>query len=653
MSSIRIRHCVSSLSLCILLLFSPVFSFSQYILNGAATQNSCNCYTLTPGAFTQSGSVWNSNKINLNNSFDFNFNVYLGCQDVNGADGMVFILQPISTSLGTTGEGMGFTGISPSIGIALDTWQNLNLNDPAFDHISIQANGTVAHGGDLAGPVQASSGNDNIEDCQWHSFRISWNATTKWLRAYIDGVLRVETAIDLVPNIFNNDPNVYWGFTGATGGANNLQQFCTALDPAFTTNAANNAVCAGTPIAFTEGSVSFAPIQSWYWDFGDGNTSTLQNPPTHIYNTPGIYEVKLAIRGLDGCTSDTLRKPITIGTKPIADFQIFDTCMGKPVRIINQSTNLIGVINQWVWMVDGFTVSTDQQPDLSTLAPGPHTVKLVVRSTIGCESDPVTKTVIIDRAPAIDMTTEDGCLNQPVNFSGTQLDNATWIVQWNWSFGDGATSNLQNPVHTYAQGGIMTTQLNVTGSNGCVSADIIKTVSIGDISVRTIRDTTILPNIPFLLNTTWSSVTAGTPSFSWTPSGGLDDPFHKSPNASITDDQIYIVTATSPEGCLASDTVIVKVFKGSAVYVPTGFTPNGDGRNDYLRGLYIGIKKVHYFRVYNRWGQEIFSTTTLVNGWDGTIKGVKQQTGTFVWMLKAEDLAGKIYEMRGTSTLIR
>ena len=87
--------------------------------------------------------------------------------------------------------------------------------------------------------------------------------------------------------------------------------------------------------------------------------------------------------------------------------------------------------------------------------------------------------------------------------------------------------------------------------------------------------------------------------------------------------------------------------------MPTGFTPNDDGKNDYLRGLYVGIKKVHYFRIYNRWGQQIFSTNSLSEGWDGTIRGVKQQTGTYVWMLKAEDISGKIYEMKGVSTLIR
>ena len=145
------------------LLLLPAFSFSQYILNGSATKESCNCYVLTTEGKSLIGSVWQSTKIDLTKPFDYFFDVYLGCKDLDGADGIVFILQPNSTSIGTYGEGLGFRGITPSVGIPLDTYRN--ADDPIYDHISIQLNGDILHRNDLAGPVSASATNNNIEDC--------------------------------------------------------------------------------------------------------------------------------------------------------------------------------------------------------------------------------------------------------------------------------------------------------------------------------------------------------------------------------------------------------------------------------------------------------------------------------------------------------
>jgi gliding motility-associated-like protein len=261
--------------------------------------------------------------------------------------------------------------------------------------------------------------------------------------------------------------------------------------------------------------------------------------------------------------------------------------------------------------------------------------------------------MVVNRILRQKLTAQSGCINELLNFSGNQLDNATTITQWNWNFGNGVTSNLQNPVFSSTSAGNITATLYAVGSNGCISADATTNINIAYIDVTTIRDTTVLPNIPFPLSTSWLTNSALQVSFSWTPATGLNNPFILVPIASLQNDQTYIITATTQEGCVANDTVNIKVFKGSAVYVPTGFTPNGDGRNDFLRGLYIGITKVYYFKIYNRWGQLIFSTNSLIEGWDGTIKGMKQPTGSYVWMLRAEDLAGKVYEMKGTSTLIR
>src|ERR1700748_2056719 len=97
---------------------------NPYILNGNAYQENCHCYTLTDDLHFVSGSMWNQYKIDLTQSFDFSFNVNLGCRDADGADGIAFVLQPVSTSIGNTGQGLGFGGISPSVGIVIDTWQN-------------------------------------------------------------------------------------------------------------------------------------------------------------------------------------------------------------------------------------------------------------------------------------------------------------------------------------------------------------------------------------------------------------------------------------------------------------------------------------------------------------------------------------------------
>ncbi|HEV8285985.1 MAG TPA: PKD domain-containing protein [Chitinophagaceae bacterium] len=629
-------------------------SFSQYILNGSAEKIRCNCYNLTNAIDFQSGSVWNSNKINLNNSFDFRFNVYLGCKDGNGADGIVFILQPISTSVGTYGEGLGFEGVSPSVGISLDTWQNFNRNDPAYDHISIQLNGIITHGNDLAGPIQASATSDNIEDCAWHVFRITWDASTKTLSTYFDGQFRLQAQYDFIKNVFNNDPMVYWGFSAATGGANNLQQFCTALNPVFTTNLPNNSTCIGNPVIFIDQSESFTVIQSFYWDFGDGTTSTLQNPPVHNYALPGAYTVKHVIKGMDGCVSDTMKKIINIGTKPVADFKVFDTCSNKTfLGVTDQSISGHGAISQWAWSLDGSVTSTTQQPQFSNLLLGSHQLKLAVTSTYGCMSDIATKNFFVWPAPIVAIEAENGCINALIKFSGQQIDNATTIARWNWKFGDGLVTSQQSPNHTYSSGGNKIVHLTGTADNGCSSNDTTYKIHVDDIYTNAGKDTSVQQNKPFKLKGSWGGDVVGRPTLEWSPPNGLSAVNDSTPIAILQNDQVYYLTAVTDAGCRATDNIKITVFKFPGVLVPTAFTPNHDGLNEVLKPRYNGIKRLDYFAVYNRWGELLFKTSDMDAGWDGNFRGQPQAPGTFVWIVSAEDFNGTKYQLKGTATIIK
>ncbi|HMQ61944.1 MAG TPA: gliding motility-associated C-terminal domain-containing protein [Flavilitoribacter sp.] len=201
---------------------------AQFYLNGDAFQRNDTCYQLTYEVNNSVGSIWNPVKINLNNSFDVVLEVMLGCKDANGADGLVFGFQPVSTSIGQGGGSIGFGGVAPSLGVEIDTWQNTDLADPTFDHIAVIKNGNLAHSGpnNLAGPVQAKAGQNNIEDCKMHDFRVNWDAGQKKLDVYFDCELRLSYTGDIVRDIFFGDPEVYWGFTSATGGFNNVHQVC-------------------------------------------------------------------------------------------------------------------------------------------------------------------------------------------------------------------------------------------------------------------------------------------------------------------------------------------------------------------------------------------------------------------------------------------
>src|SRR5450432_111475 len=325
---------------------------TPYILNGSAVQNSCNCYTLTPDDTFRVGSIWNKNKINLNASFNYIFSVFLGCKDGNGADGLVFVLQPIGTSIGTFGQGLGFENVTPSIGIPIDTWQNFDYNDPFYDHTGIYKNGDLVNGSrnTLAGPVTAILNQNNIEDCQWHTMRIIWDANAKILSEEIDGEPRVQTHTDLVNDIFFGDPEVFWGFSAATGGKSNVQKVCTTLNPDCSIPADLN-TCAPVTIPFTDRSKSFGTIINWWWDFGDGTKFNGQSPPPHAYPSPGYFTLKLNIEGNNGCISDTLYKKVTVGSIPKTGFLSSPKiiCANYPVSLYDDSHVQYGTINQWDW----------------------------------------------------------------------------------------------------------------------------------------------------------------------------------------------------------------------------------------------------------------------------------------------------------------
>ena len=161
------------------------------------------------------------------------------------------------------------------------------------------------------------------------------------------------------------------------------------------------------------------------------------------------------------------------------------------------------------------------------------------------------------------------------------------------------------------------------------------------------NDTAIVLGQPLQLQGTGADI------YVWEPSTGLNFTTIPNPIANLSQNQTYVLRVSTPEDCFAYDTINITVFRTNPdIFVPNAFTPGGSS-NTVFRPRPVGIARFDYFRVYNRWGQLVFSTREANRGWDGNINGNAQGTGTYVWMVQGTDFTGKTIFKKGTMVLIR
>ncbi|MBA4167187.1 MAG: gliding motility-associated C-terminal domain-containing protein, partial [Chitinophagaceae bacterium] len=160
------------------------------------------------------------------------------------------------------------------------------------------------------------------------------------------------------------------------------------------------------------------------------------------------------------------------------------------------------------------------------------------------------------------------------------------------------------------------------------------------------NDTAIVRGQPLQLHAT------GADFFTWEPETGLSRTSIPDPVSVLDEDITYILRSFTSEGCFDYDTINIKVFKTAPdIFVPNAFVPNGI--NNELRPKPVGIAKLDYFRVFNRYGQMVFQTAELEKGWNGRINGELQNNGAYVWMASGTDYTGRKVIRRGTAVLIR
>jgi gliding motility-associated-like protein len=340
-------------------------------------------------------------------------------------------------------------------------------------------------------------------------------------------------------------------------------------------------------------------------------------------NGCGIYIPGIVV-GLTNNLSFTAAPDVTI-------------CEGKSTQL-SVNTNA----TQFSWTpAAGLSNSTIQNP----VANPTVTTQYVVTATLGQCSGKDTIVVNVNPAPIPNAGPDvEICYGQDYTLQGSGGVQFIWTPPSTLSNGA-----LPNPLSTPPQ--TTTYSLSVIDSNGCVSLmrdQVIVTVTPPIVVKTNPSDTVVFSGDKFQLQ-----ASSGATNYSWSPGAGLSNPLIANPVLTVSADVTFHVIASTPAGCKGDGKVTVKVFKGPEIYMPTGFTPNGDGKNDKFKPFTVGITNLNYFRVYNRWGQLIFSTANLNDGWDGRVTGAEQPSGTYVWMVQGVARDGKVITKKGTVTLIR
>ena len=235
-------------------------------------------------------------------------------------------------------------------------------------------------------------------------------------------------------------------------------------------------------------------------------------------------------------------------------------------------------------------------------------------------------------------------------------DGNNGTINWNWDFGNDSTSDLQNPVMIYTDTGQYVIRLTV-GNGGC-SDTVTKTINLQNKIVASfIAPVGVCPGDPVEL---FNKSSGNIDRWEWNFGNGVNSnlqnppPYQYAINGITTSYTIKLVASISQFNCSDTAMHIIKAVKNCYAAIPTAFTPNNDGLNDFLYPLNASKADQMEFRIYNRMGQLVFSSNTVSKKWDGKFLGVPQDSGLFVWMLSYthRDTGEKIF-LKGTTMLLR
>ncbi len=419
--------------------------------------------------------------------------------------------------------------------------------------------------------------------------------------------------------------------------------------------------CGQQTVAFQNTSTVQSQIFSYEWEFPTADngliTSDIRNA-TIAFPDTGTYVGKMYLNRGSIC-EDSASIAVRILPETIADYVFdYDTCIVGPVAFINMSTTEADRIVSYNWDFGGSGSSGEMSPIYNFPTPSTQPVTLTVIDNNGCQSvsnqdviwQPAPQTVIVQPNTFL------GC--EPANISFVNLSSPIdETYTFNWDFGDGNTSNDLSPDHIYESSGVYDISLEIISPIGCQVEGTFNSLIRVEKGPEADFDFTPkeLSSLERRVTFIDQSVDAGTWfwNFGAESFSTFEDPIYTFQDTGLQDVRLII---TKANGCQDTITKQIDIVPMVRFHMPNAFTPNNDGDNEtfFGKGILEGIREFQ-LTIWNRWGEQIFTTNNPDDGWNGKKNNVGSNSpiGSYPYLVTFKEPRGNLVRLKGHANLIR
>lgn len=430
-------------------------------------------------------------------------------------------------------------------------------------------------------------------------------------------------------------------------------------DVSFTTIAA----CKNDSVLVTNTSSINAPdnITSWVWNYGDGSPLVSLEQQNHEYTQDGYFNITLIASSNNGCVNDVTNF-VQVYPLPTAEFSFTSACEnGNPTSFFNLSSISQGNITTYNWdFGDNGATSTNQFADYNYDLAGTYNVELNIETANGCV-DTIRHDIEVYPKPEANFIADikEGCFPYCTQFQDNSQSNATSITNYFWFFGNGQVETSQAPQicfenSSYTDDAVYDASLIVTNDLGC--KDTITELGYITVWSKPLADFNINPEETDMYNSlvNFENTSIGGNTYKWNYADGDSSLLFEEPHQYVdTGEYVPQLIVVTENGCSDTTHKSIQIDPILNVYIPSAFTPDGDGVNDYffVEGFAIDFDNFE-FLVFDRWGALVYKTEENIP-WDGTYKGELAPQDVYVYQVRLRDLKGKEKFYTGHFNLLR